>query len=131
MLEISGAGSRVRTRDPLITNQVLYQLSYTGTRCGHLALTPLLSNLETSDSGGEQTGTVALAAAPGILAGGGTGMRLGVKRVGASDRAAKAPVDLRRILAQKLGRNTFSPEAIRFFELVQEDAATTSPNRKD
>ncbi len=30
MLEISGAGSRVRTRDPLITNQVLYQLSYTG-----------------------------------------------------------------------------------------------------
>ena len=29
---ISGAGSRVRTRDPLITNQVLYQLSYTGTR---------------------------------------------------------------------------------------------------
>jgi hypothetical protein len=27
----SGAGSRVRTRDPLITNQVLYQLSYTGT----------------------------------------------------------------------------------------------------
>ncbi len=28
----SGAGSRVRTRDPLITNQVLYQLSYTGTR---------------------------------------------------------------------------------------------------
>ena len=30
MLEKSGAGSRVRTRDPLITNQVLYQLSYTG-----------------------------------------------------------------------------------------------------
>jgi hypothetical protein len=30
MLGISGAGSRVRTRDPLITNQVLYQLSYTG-----------------------------------------------------------------------------------------------------
>ena len=30
MLEIFGAGSRVRTRDPLITNQVLYQLSYTG-----------------------------------------------------------------------------------------------------
>jgi hypothetical protein len=26
----SGAGSRIRTRDPLITNQVLYQLSYTG-----------------------------------------------------------------------------------------------------
>ncbi len=25
-----GAGSRIRTRDPLITNQVLYQLSYTG-----------------------------------------------------------------------------------------------------
>ena len=27
-LENIGAGSRVRTRDPLITNQVLYQLSY-------------------------------------------------------------------------------------------------------
>ena len=26
----NGAGSRSRTRDPLITNQVLYQLSYTG-----------------------------------------------------------------------------------------------------
>ena len=26
----NGAGNRVRTRDPLITNQVLYQLSYTG-----------------------------------------------------------------------------------------------------
>ena len=25
-----GAGNRVRTRDPLITNQVLYQLSYAG-----------------------------------------------------------------------------------------------------
>ncbi len=25
-----GAGNRVRTRDPLITNQVLYLLSYTG-----------------------------------------------------------------------------------------------------
>ena len=25
-----GAGSRIRTRDPLITNQMLYQLSYTG-----------------------------------------------------------------------------------------------------
>ncbi len=32
LLEFCGAGSRVRTRDPLITNQVLYQLSYTGTR---------------------------------------------------------------------------------------------------
>jgi hypothetical protein len=31
-LRIFGAGSRVRTRDPLITNQVLYQLSYTGMR---------------------------------------------------------------------------------------------------
>ena len=29
--ERSGAGSRIRTRDPLITNQMLYQLSYTGT----------------------------------------------------------------------------------------------------
>lgn len=27
---IIGAGSRIRTRDPLITNQVLCQLSYTG-----------------------------------------------------------------------------------------------------
>ena len=26
----NGAGNRNRTRDPLITNQVLYQLSYTG-----------------------------------------------------------------------------------------------------
>ena len=26
----SGAGSRIRTDDRLITNQVLYQLSYTG-----------------------------------------------------------------------------------------------------
>ncbi len=25
-----GAGGRIRTRDPLITSQVLYQLSYTG-----------------------------------------------------------------------------------------------------
>lgn len=27
---INGAGSRIRTRDPEITNHVLYQLSYTG-----------------------------------------------------------------------------------------------------
>jgi hypothetical protein len=27
---VTGAGSRDRTRDPLITNQVLYQLSYAG-----------------------------------------------------------------------------------------------------
>ena len=27
---IDGAGSRIRTRDHLITNQVLYQLSYAG-----------------------------------------------------------------------------------------------------
>lgn len=26
-----GAGSKIRTRDRLITNQMLYQLSYTGT----------------------------------------------------------------------------------------------------
>ena len=38
MLGISGAGSRVRTRDPLITNQVLYQLSYTGMRGGFSTL---------------------------------------------------------------------------------------------
>ena len=25
-----GSGDRIRTRDPLITNQMLYQLSYTG-----------------------------------------------------------------------------------------------------
>ena len=30
----AGAGGRNRTRDPLITNQVLYRLSYTGTRNG-------------------------------------------------------------------------------------------------
>ena len=29
-----GAPGRIRTRDPLITNQVLYQLSYKGS-CGH------------------------------------------------------------------------------------------------
>ena len=29
-LENTGAPGRVRTRDPLITNQVLYQLSYKG-----------------------------------------------------------------------------------------------------
>ena len=33
-----GAGSRVRTRDPLITNQVLYQLSYTGGDTGYHGL---------------------------------------------------------------------------------------------
>lgn len=30
MLENNGAPDKVRTRDPLITNQVLYQLSYKG-----------------------------------------------------------------------------------------------------
>ena len=30
---IDGAGNRIRTRDPLITNQVLYQLSYAGAAC--------------------------------------------------------------------------------------------------
>lgn|GEM_PF-1448858 len=30
LLEKSGAPGRIRTRDPLITNQVLYQLSYKG-----------------------------------------------------------------------------------------------------
>jgi hypothetical protein len=30
-LVFGGAGNRTRTRDPLITNQVLYQLSYAGT----------------------------------------------------------------------------------------------------
>ena len=29
----NGAPGRVRTRDPLITNQVLYQLSYKGNAC--------------------------------------------------------------------------------------------------
>ena len=29
-LELFGAPGRIRTRDPLITNQVLYQLSYKG-----------------------------------------------------------------------------------------------------
>ncbi len=28
----TGAGDRTRTYDPIITNDVLYQLSYTGTR---------------------------------------------------------------------------------------------------
>ena len=31
-----GAGGRIRTRDPLITSQVLYQLSYTGLKKGEL-----------------------------------------------------------------------------------------------
>ena len=31
MVEIRGAGTRTRTKDPLITNEMLYQLSYTGT----------------------------------------------------------------------------------------------------
>jgi hypothetical protein len=30
LIEITGAPGRTRTRDPLITNQVLYQLSYKG-----------------------------------------------------------------------------------------------------
>ena len=30
VLEEDGAGTRIRTRDLLITNQLLYQLSYTG-----------------------------------------------------------------------------------------------------
>ena len=30
IFEKTGAGSRIRTRDPLITNQMLYQLSYAG-----------------------------------------------------------------------------------------------------
>lgn len=33
-LGIYGAPGRIRTRDPLITNQVLYQLSYKGTWVG-------------------------------------------------------------------------------------------------
>ena len=32
--EKNGAPTRTRTRDPLITNQVLYQLSYKGSTCG-------------------------------------------------------------------------------------------------
>ena len=31
VIEIIGAGTKSRTRDLLITNQLLYQLSYTGT----------------------------------------------------------------------------------------------------
>lgn len=34
---MSGAPARVRTRDPLITNQVLYQLSYKGTTACQVA----------------------------------------------------------------------------------------------
>ena len=30
MMQAFGAGNRIRTRDPLITNQVLYRLSYAG-----------------------------------------------------------------------------------------------------
>jgi hypothetical protein len=43
--ELYGAGSRVRTRDPLITNQVLYQLSYTGT-CGGFSILCVLRQAE-------------------------------------------------------------------------------------
>lgn len=35
--EKDGAPGRVRTRDPLITNQVLYQLSYKGTSACQVA----------------------------------------------------------------------------------------------
>ena len=47
----TGAGSRVRTRDPLITNQVLYQLSYTGARV-HLASLRGAINGQTCDIAG-------------------------------------------------------------------------------
>ena len=30
MMKKSGAATKIRTRDPLITNQMLYQLSYSG-----------------------------------------------------------------------------------------------------
>ena len=33
----NGAGSRIRTDDRLITNQVLYQLSYTGDSSSNLS----------------------------------------------------------------------------------------------
>ena len=31
VIDLNGAGTKIRTRDLLITNQLLYQLSYTGT----------------------------------------------------------------------------------------------------
>ena len=37
-----GAGTKSRTRDPLITSQVLYQLSYTGKEVG---IMPISSHL--------------------------------------------------------------------------------------
>src|SRR5690606_9278360 len=39
----NGAGNRIRTRDPLITNQVLYQLSYTGKR-GPFSMVPRIAH---------------------------------------------------------------------------------------
>ena len=36
--KIAGAGSRIRTDDLLITNQLLYQLSYAGERTAQLSL---------------------------------------------------------------------------------------------
>ena len=36
--KINGAGRETRTPGPLITNQVLYQLSYAGTLCKQRAL---------------------------------------------------------------------------------------------
>ena len=38
---MNGAGSRIRTDDLLITNQLLYQLSYTGISLGKYSLTHL------------------------------------------------------------------------------------------
>ena len=38
----NGAGTKSRTRDPLITSQVLYQLSYTGKEVG---IMPISSHL--------------------------------------------------------------------------------------
>jgi hypothetical protein len=41
MLTKNGAGSRIRTDDLLITNQLLYQLSYAGVYEGKYSLTRL------------------------------------------------------------------------------------------
>ncbi len=48
----NGAGTRSRTRDLLITNQLLYQLSYTGIVCPPIARAILRAGAAGSKAGG-------------------------------------------------------------------------------
>ena len=56
---MNGAGSRIRTDDLLITNQLLYQLSYAGKMRRKLARTSHLSN--------KSAASTAIRAAPRIV----------------------------------------------------------------